>query len=228
MIRTLVVDDQALVRGGLRVILDSDDAIEVVGEAGDGVEAFEQAVALAPDLVLMDLRMPRLDGVEATRRLVARPEWHGRVLVLTTYDADENVYDALAAGASGFLLKTAPPDELVRAVKLVAAGNELLAPEVTQRLVTDFLRRPRPGTTTPAALQRLTERELDVLRQVATGRSNADIARQLSLSEATVKTHINRVFAKLGLRDRAQAVVVAYEAGLVVPGSTSGERLRRP
>ena len=219
MIRALVVDDQALVRGGLRVILDSDPDIEVVGEAGDGVEAIAQARGLQPDVVLMDLRMPALDGVEATRRLVTHTEWQGRVLVLTTYDADQLVYDALAAGASGFLLKTSPPDDLVRAVKLVAAGSELIASEVTRRLVADFMRRPRPGTSAPAALQRLTARELDVLRQVASGRSNADIARQLSLSEATVKTHINRVFTKLGLHDRAQAVVLAYESGLVTPGS---------
>ena len=219
MIRALVVDDQALVRGGLRVILDSDPDIEVVGEAGDGVEAIAQARGLQPDVVLMDLRMPTLDGVEATRRLVTHTEWHGRVLVLTTYDADQLVYDALAAGASGFLLKTSPPDDLVRAVKLVAAGSELIAPEVTRRLVADFMRRPRPGNSAPAALQRLTARELDVLRQVASGRSNADIARQLSVSEATVKTHINRLFTKLGLHDRAQAVVLAYESGLVTPGS---------
>ena len=219
MIRSVVVDDQALVRAGLRVILDSEPDLEVVGEAGDGVEALELVRALAPDVVLMDLRMPRLDGVATTRRLTSNNEWTGRVLVLTTYGDDENVYDALAAGASGFLLKTSPPEELVRAVRRVAAGDALIAPEVTTRLVADFMRGPRPGRTVPAQLDRLTERELDVLRQVASGRSNADIASHLHLSEATVKTHLNRVFTKLGLRDRAQAVVLAYESGLIRPGA---------
>ena len=219
MIRSLVVDDQALVRAGLRVILDSEPDVEVVGEAGDGVEALELVRTLAPDVVLMDLRMPRLDGVATTRRLTSNSEWHGRVLVLTTYGDDENVYDALTAGASGFLLKTSPPEELVRAVRRVAAGDALIAPEITTRLVADFMRGPRPGRSVPAQLDRLTDRELDVLRQVASGRSNADIARHLHVSEATVKTHLNRVFAKLGLRDRAQAVVLAYESGLIKPGA---------
>lgn len=218
MIRVLLVDDQALVRGGLRVILEADPQIEVVGEAEDGVVALEQARRLSPEVVLMDIRMPRLDGIEVTRRLLADPGWPGRVLVLTTFDSDEHAYDALRAGASGFLLKTAEPAELVRAVTLVANGEELLAPEVTRRLVADFVRRPRPGTRVPFGLERLTERELEVLGLIARGLSNADIAGRLSLSTATVKTHVNRLFGKLGLRDRAQAVVLAYESGLVSPG----------
>jgi DNA-binding NarL/FixJ family response regulator len=218
VIRVLVVDDQALVRAGFRVILESDAQIDVVGEAADGVEALEIARRTRPDVVLMDVRMPRLDGIETTRRLVADPAWTGRVLVLTTYDADEYVYDALTAGASGFLLKTAPPDELVRAVRVVGSGEELIAPEVTRRLVAGFVHRPRPGSTVPAALSLLTDREVDVLRLVAQGRSNTEIAGALVVSEATVKTHINRLFAKLGVHDRVQAVILAYETGLVVPG----------
>jgi DNA-binding NarL/FixJ family response regulator len=165
----------------------------------------------------MDIRMPRLDGIEATRRLCADPVWPGRIIVLTTYDADENVWDALQAGASGFMLKTTTAEELVHAVRTVAAGQELLAPEVTSRLVREFVSRPRPGTQ-PRPLPDLTGREAEVLRLVATGRSNADIAAELFLAESTVKTHINRLFAKLGVRDRVQAVVLAYESGFVVPG----------
>jgi len=217
MIRVLIVDDQALVRAGFHAILEAQPDLEVVGEADDGVGAIEQARALRPSIVLMDIRMPRLDGIEATRRLCADPDWPGRVVVLTTYDADENVWDALHAGASGFVLKTTTAGELVHAVRTVAAGKELLAPEVTRRLVHEFVSRPRPGAQ-PQPLAELTDREAEVLRLVAAGRSNAYIALEMFVAESTVKTHINRLFAKLGVRDRVQAVVLAYESGFVVPG----------
>ena len=217
MTRVLIVDDQALVRAGFRAILEAQPDLEVVGEAQDGVEAVERGRALDPDVVLMDIRMPRLDGIEATRRLCADDGWPGRIIALTTYDADENVWDALHAGASAFVLKTATAEELADAVRTVAAGQELLAPEVTQRLVREFLSHPRPGSR-PRPLADLTEREAEVLRLVAAGRSNADIAAEMFLAESTVKSHINRVFAKLGVRDRVQAVVLAYESGFVAPG----------
>ncbi len=219
-IRVGICDDQALLRDGLRVQLGYADDIEVVGEASDG----DQAVALArrerPDVLLMDLRMPRVDGIEATRRVCADPLTADvRVLVLTTFDLDEHVYAALSAGASGFLLKDATPEEIVHAVRVVAAGESLLAPTVTSRLVRELARRPRPGVASAAALQGLTEREVEVLRLVAQGLSNAELADRLVISHATAKTHVSRILAKLGLRDRAQLVVAAYESGLVVPGA---------
>ena len=219
MIRVLVADDQALVRGGFRLILDAQPDIEVVGEAADGVEALERARALRPDVVLMDIRMPALDGLEATRRLLADTD-PPRVLMLTTFDLDEYVYDALRAGASGFLLKDVRPEQLADAVRVVAAGDTLLAPAITRRLVEQYLRRPRPGAQTPTSLDSLTDRELDVLRLVARGHSNQQIAGTLFLGESTVKTHLTHLFAKLGLRDRAQAVVLAYETGLIEPGDS--------
>jgi len=221
VIRVLVVDDQALVRGGFRLILESQPDFEVVGEAENGTQALARVRELRPDVVLMDVRMPVMDGLEATRQLLARRD-APRVLMLTTFDLDEYVYDALRAGASGFLLKDVRPEQLADAVRVVAAGETLLAPVITRRLVEQYVRRARPGTTTPAALASLTERELEVLRLMAGGRSNAEIARELYLSEATVKSHVTRVFAKLSLRDRAQAVVMAYESGLVEPGSQAG------
>ncbi len=218
MIRILLADDQALVRGGFRVILESHDDIEVVGEASDGVEAVEQVARSRPDIVLMDIRMPHMDGIEATRRVLSIPDSSVRVLVLSTFDQDEYVYDALRAGASGFLLKSAPPHELVHAVRTVAAGEALLAPEITRRMIEEYVRRPRPSSDRPAALAELTARELEVLRLIACGDSNADIASALFLSEPTVKTHVSRILSKLGVRDRVQAVVLGYECGLVQPG----------
>lgn len=220
MIRVLVVDDQALVRDGFRAILESQPDFAVVGAAEDGVRAVEQTRELAPDIVLMDIRMPRLDGVEATRRICSAPGWPGRVIVLTTYGADEYVWDALHAGASGFLLKTTSAADLVHAVRSVAAGTELLAPEVTRRLVSQFMAQPRPGET-PAVVAELTDREREVFEHLAAGLSNADIARTMYVSEATVKSHINRLFTKLGVRDRVHAVIVAYESGFVSRGRDS-------
>jgi DNA-binding NarL/FixJ family response regulator len=217
VIRVLVVDDQALVRGGFRLILESQSDIEVVGEAENGTGALALVRELHPDVVIMDVRMPGMDGLEATRQLLTRRD-APRVLMLTTFDLDEYVYDALRAGASGFLLKDVPPEQLAEAVRVVAAGETLLAPVITRRLVEQFVRRARPGTTTPAALTSLTERELEVMRLMARGCSNTQIAGELFLSEATVKTHVTRVFGKLGLHDRAQVVVMAYETGLVEPG----------
>lgn len=217
MIRVLVVDDQALVREGFQAILEAQADCEVVGAAKDGVDAVKQTLLSDPDVVLMDIRMPRLDGVEATRRVCSDPRWTGRVIVLTTYGADENVWDAFHAGASGFLLKTTTAGDLIHAVRSVAAGTELLAPEVTRRLVRQFMAKPRPGQTVPALTQ-LSERERQVFEQLAGGLSNADIARTLFVSEATVKTHINRLFAKLGVRDRVQAVIFAHESGFVSAG----------
>jgi len=218
VIRVLVVDDQALVRGGFRMILESQPGVEVVGEAADGREALVMARELRPDVVLMDVRMPGMDGLEATRRLLSDRE-APRVLMLTTFDLDEYVYDALRAGASGFLLKDVRPEQLADAVRVVADGETLLAPAITQRLVQQYVKRLRPGTTRPTALDSLTERELAVLRLIAGGRSNAEIATDLFLSETTVKTHVSHVFGKLRLRDRAQAVVMAYESGLIEPGA---------
>jgi DNA-binding NarL/FixJ family response regulator len=219
MIRVLIADDQALVRTGFRVILDAEPDLEVVGEAGDGHEAVELVPQKRPEVVLMDIRMPNLDGIEATRRLTALPR-APRVLMLTTFDLDEYVYEALRAGASGFLLKDAGADELLHAVRVVAGGEALLSPSITRRLIADYARRP-PASEQPAALAELTPRELEVLRMLARGLSNGEIARELVLGEATVKTHVARVFQKLDLHDRAQAVVLAYETGLVVPGEAA-------
>ncbi|MEA2670513.1 MAG: hypothetical protein QOG45_733 [Chloroflexota bacterium] len=213
-IRVLLVDDQALMRGGFRMILDAQPDITVVGEAGDGLEAVEEAQRLSPDVVIMDIRMPRCDGVEATRRLPRH-----RVLILTTFHHDEYVVEALRAGASGFLLKDATPEELVNAVRVVAAGDALLAPSVTRQLLHHVVARlPAPAPPRDAALGELTERELEVLRLLARGLSNAEIAASLGVTDATVKTHVSHVLDKLGLRDRVQAVVLAYELGLVNPG----------
>jgi DNA-binding NarL/FixJ family response regulator len=214
-IRVLIVDDQAMVRVGFRMIVASEPGMEVAGEAADGDEVVELARRTRPDVVLMDVRMPRLDGIEATRRLQAAGS-SARVLMLTTFDLDEYVFGALRAGASGFLLKDAPPEELLQAVRIVAAGEALLAPAVTRRVVEAFASRSAP--TRPPALDRLTERELEVLRLLARGRSNAEIAAELVVGDTTAKTHVAHVLGKLGLRDRVQAVVLAYESGLVEPG----------
>jgi DNA-binding NarL/FixJ family response regulator len=217
VIRVLVADDQALVRAGFRAILEEQDDLEVVGEAEDGSQAVAISGELRPDVVLMDVRMPGVDGIAATRRLL-RDGDAPRVLILTTFDLDEYVYEALKAGASGFLLKDAPRDQLVGAVRTVAAGDALLAPALVRRLIEDFVRRPAPGAGSPTELNDLTERELEVLTLVARGLANAEIAKRLFVSEATVRTHITHILAKLGLRDRVQAVVLAYESGLVRAG----------
>ncbi|KRF38379.1 response regulator transcription factor [Terrabacter sp. Soil810] len=217
-IRVVVADDQSLVRAGLRLILESEPGIAVVGEAEDGDEAVSSCLETDPDVVLMDIRMPGLDGIGATRRLYDTGA-RARVLVLTTFDADAYVYAALRAGASGFLLKTAPPDRLVDAIRQVHAGDSLLAPSITRRLIEDFVHRPAPGEASRAMLAALTEREVDVLRRIACGLTNQQIAADLFVSEATVKTHVNRIRSKLRVRDRAQAVIAAYESGLVRPGT---------
>jgi len=219
MIRVLLADDQALVRGGFRSILEGQPDMVVVGEAADGVEAVELALATRPDVVVMDIRMPRLDGIAATRRLLEKHASPARVLVLTTFNQEAYVYDALRAGASGFLLKSAPPRELAGAIRTVAEGDALLAPEITRAMIQDYVQRPRPGAAISDALAALTPRELEVLGLIARGRSNTEIAADLFLSEPTVKTHVSRVLAKLQLRDRVHAVVLAYECGLVRPGA---------
>jgi DNA-binding NarL/FixJ family response regulator len=215
MIRVLLADDQRLVRAGFRMILRAEPDIEVVGEAGDGVEAVEAAKRLRPDVVLMDIRMPRLNGIEATRLLLALPD-PPRVLVVTTFDLDQYVYETLRLGASGFLLKDAPEDQLIAAIRTVVKGVALLDHEVTRRLIDAFAGRAEADRN-PAELKGLTPREMDVLRRLAHGRSNAEIARELYLSEATVKTHVAHILAKLGLASRTQAVVLAYETRLVRP-----------
>ena len=215
MIRILLADDQELLREGLRMILDAQDDLEVVGEAGDGREAVQLARTRGADLVLMDVRMPVLDGIQATREIVRA---NGpRVLVLTTFDLDEYVYEAMRAGATGFLLKSAPRQQLLAAVRAAAGGDVLLAPEVTRRLVERFVT-SRARHSSPAELQRLTGREIEVLRLVARGLSNTELAREMHLAETTVKSHVSAVLAKLGVRDRVQAVVYAYESGVVQPG----------
>ena len=217
-IRVVIADDQELVRTGFRVILDSEPDIEVVGEAGDGREAIEISRRHHPDVVLMDVRMPHLDGLEATRRIVADTGEGSRVLILTTFDLDEYVYEALRSGASGFLLKDGPADQLTAAVRVVARGDALLAPSITRRLIAEFSRN-QFRTTRPDRLDVLTGRERDVLKLVARGLTNAEIARELFVAETTVRTHLGHILTKLGLRDRVQAVVLAYEAGLVLPGA---------
>jgi DNA-binding NarL/FixJ family response regulator len=217
MTSILLADDQALVRGGFKLILDAQPDFDIAGEADDGRAAIERARELRPDVVLMDVRMPVLDGIAATR-IVVSERLAQHVLVLTTFDEDRIVYDALAAGASGFLLKTAPPAQLVDAVRTVAAGEALLAPTVTRRLIEEYVRRPPPGGAVNDRLEELTDRELEVLTLMARGLSNSEIAASLVVSGATVKTHVNRVLSKLDLRDRVQAVVFAYEHGLVRPG----------
>jgi DNA-binding NarL/FixJ family response regulator len=218
-IRLLIADDQALVRGGFRAILEAEPDMDVVAEAGDGAEALDLARRHRVDVVLMDIRMPRLDGIEATRRLLAEPRNPPtRVLVLTTFDLDEYVYEALRAGASGFLLKDVRPEHLAPAVRIVAGGEALLAPSVTRRLIEEFARRPVSGGPSSAFLQQLTPRERDVLMLVARGMSNLEIAERLFVGESTVKTHVAHVLSKLGARDRIHAVVFAYESGLVQPG----------
>jgi len=219
VIRVLIADDQALVRGGFRMILESQNDMEVVGEAEDGRQAVARSKELKPDVVLMDIRMPEMDGLEATRRLVDAPE-APRVLMLTTFDMNEYVYEAMKSGASGFLLKDVRPEQLAEAVRTVAAGDALLAPAITRRLIEEFVRRPPPGQNRPAELDELTERELEVLKLIAKGLSNGELAKELFLSEATVKTHVTRILMKLHLRDRVQAVVLAYESGLIQPGAT--------
>jgi DNA-binding NarL/FixJ family response regulator len=215
-ITVVVADDQALVRAGFLRLLESEPSLEVVGEAADGAAAVEVVTRLRPDVALLDIRMPRMDGIEATRRITSRTST--RVVILTTFDLDEYVYDALRAGASGFLLKDAPPQQMVAAVAAAAAGDALIAPAVTRRLLAEFVRRPRPGAD--PALAGLTEREREVLVRLGRGLSNGEIAAEMYLGEATVKTHVSNVLAKLGLRDRTQAVVYAYETGLVQPGAT--------
>jgi DNA-binding NarL/FixJ family response regulator len=220
VIRVLVVDDQALVRAGFRMILEAEDDFEIAGEAADGNEAIAEARRLEPDVVLMDVRMPELDGIEATRRLVEEGI-ETKVVMLTTFDMDEYVYEALRAGASGFLLKDVPPEQLVAGIRSVASGDALLAPAVTRRMIEEFVRRPPESVRTARSeLSDLTEREIEVLRQLARGLSNAEIAKELFVSDATVKTHVAHILNKLGLRDRVQAAVFAYESGVVQPGTS--------
>jgi DNA-binding NarL/FixJ family response regulator len=218
MTRVLLCDDQELVRTGFRLILDLEDDLQVVGEAADGTECLRQVAEHQPDVILMDIRMPRLDGIEATRKLVAAGS-SARVLVLTTFDLDDLVYGAMAAGASGFLLKDVPREQLVSAVRMVARGDAILAPTLTRRLIERFVAAPPPSTGVPRALESLSDRELEVFALLAQGESNAEIASRLFLGETTVKTHVTRILTKLSLRDRIQGVVLAYETGYLQPGS---------
>jgi DNA-binding NarL/FixJ family response regulator len=221
-IRVLLVDDQALIRAGFRMILDAEEDLEVVGECADGTQAVDSVRRLKPDVVLMDIRMPEMDGIEATR-LVADGEGAPKVLMLTTFDLDEYVYDALRAGASGFVLKDVPAEQLIDGIRVVAEGEALLAPSVTRRLIQEFSRGAVAQQSAPAELEELTPRELEVFKLIARGMSNAEIAAELIVSETTVKTHVARVLMKLGVRDRVQAVVLAYESGVVAPGATLSE-----
>jgi DNA-binding NarL/FixJ family response regulator len=222
-VRVLLVDDQALIRAGFRMILDAEEDLEVVGECADGTQAIDSVKRLRPDVVLMDIRMPEMDGIEATRRIVQADGEPLRVLMLTTFDLDEYVYDALRAGASGFLLKDVPADQLVEGIRVVAQGDALLAPSVTRRLIQEFSRGAARALEQPDSIGELTPRELDVVRLIARGMSNAEIAAELVVSETTVKTHVARILMKLGVRDRVQAVVLAYESGLVAPGEAGSE-----
>ncbi|WP_370945955.1 response regulator [Amycolatopsis sp. cg5] len=218
MIRVLLADDQVLVRAGFRVLLETEDGFEVVGEAGDGDQAVAMATEFKPDIVVMDIRMPGVDGIEATRKITSNPDLdHVKVLVLTTFDVDEYVYDALRSGASGFLLKDTEPVELLRALKVVADGESLLAPTVTRRLIAEFVGRPENRQIDTSAVREITDREREVLALVAGGLSNDEIANQLVISSATARTHVSRIMTKIGARDRAQLVVLAYESGLVTP-----------
>ena len=210
-VRVLVADDQSMVRAGFRMLLSGEDDIEVVAEASNGLEAVDKAARFEPEVILMDIRMPELDGLEATRRILAANR-STRILILTTFDLDEYVYEALRAGASGFVLKDDPPEQLIAAIRTVAAGDALLSPSVTRRVIEQFSRLPRPNATT--RLEELSERERDVFRLMARGLSNAEIGQELFISETTVKTHVTHILAKLGLRDRVQAVVLAYQEGL--------------
>ncbi len=217
-IRVLVADDQSMVRAGFKMLLAREQDIEVIAEASNGREAVDKAARFAPNVILMDIRMPELDGLEATRRILAR-EGAPKILVLTTFALDEYIYDALRAGASGFLLKDVPPEQLVEGIRVVANGDALLAPSITRRVIEEFARRPPTRNGLPPQLQELTAREIEVLKLIAQGRSNAEIAQELFLGETTVKTHVARILQKLRIRDRVQAVVVAYESGLVQPGA---------
>jgi DNA-binding NarL/FixJ family response regulator len=220
--RLVIVDDQALVRAGFKMILEAEADMKVVGEATTGLEAIERVRELSPDVVLMDVRMPELDGIEATRRLVLDEQVQTKVVMLTTFDMDEYVYEALRAGASGFLLKDVPPEQLVAGIRAVASGDALLAPSVTRRVIEEFVRRPPDSVrSVPPELEELTDRELEVLQLIAKGLSNAEIAKELFVSDTTVKTHVARILMKLRLRDRVQAVVFAYESGLVQPGGAA-------
>jgi DNA-binding NarL/FixJ family response regulator len=218
-VRLVIADDHALVRAGFRRLLDSEPGIDVVGEASTGRDTIDAALGLRPDIVLMDIRMPELDGIEATRRILASSRSRARIIILTTFDLDEYVYDALKAGASGFLLKDAPPEQLIHAIHTVAGGDALLAPSVTRRLVGQFARRPAPNSGVPAQLSELTPRALETLRLLGRGLTNAEIAQALVVGEAAVKTHVSNMLLKLALRDRVQAVVIAYETGLIQPGT---------
>jgi DNA-binding NarL/FixJ family response regulator len=217
-IRLVLADDHQLVRAGLRLILEGETDFAVVGEASDGEDAILAVQRLQPDVVLMDVQMPKLNGLQATRRIAHAPGCNSRILILTTFEQDDYVFEALRAGASGFLLKNTPPEDLVHAVRIVAAGDALLAPSVTRRVIEEYARRPA-AVKNGEAVQLLTDRERDVLKQLATGKSNAELADHLYLSESTVKTHVSHLLAKLGLRDRVQAVVFAYESGLAQPGT---------
>jgi DNA-binding NarL/FixJ family response regulator len=218
MIRVVLADDQQLVRGGFRMIVDGESDMTVIGEAADGAEAVRLVKVERPDIVLMDIQMPGTDGLEATAQIAALEPPVPRVLILTTFERDDYVFSALRNGASGFLLKNSPPEQLIDAIRIVAAGDSLLAPSVTRRIVEEFARRPAPAAVGPD-LDRLTDREVEVMRLVARGLTNAEIAEELIVGDATVKTHVSNVLTKLGLRDRVQAVVYAYENGLVQPGS---------
>jgi DNA-binding NarL/FixJ family response regulator len=220
-ISVVLVDDQALIRTGFKMILESEDDIEIVGEAGDGEQGVVAVRRLRPDVVLMDVQMPTMDGLEATSRIVQEDSISSRIVILTTFERDDYIFDALRAGASGFLLKNSPPDELVHAVRVVAAGEALLAPSVTRKVIEEFLEQPARHNS-EAELGRLTERETEILKLLATGKSNAELARHLFVGEGTIKTHVSNVLTKLGLRDRMQAVIFAYESGLIEPGRQRG------